>query len=187
MEKIGFIGLGTMGLPMAVNIARSGLGLRVYNRTRGKADPALAAGAEEADSTVALCEWADTVVMMLSGPAAIDGVLEPIIQNHPGVLKGKVMVNMGTNPPAFSRQLAACLGAMGAVFVDAPVFGTKIPAEEGALLVMASGPDEIIDRLLPIFKAVGHKVVRCGAVPLAAMNQGLAEEDACAIVKVFTE
>lgn len=161
--------MGTMGLAMAVNIARAGLELMVYNRTRGKAGPALGAGAVDADSPVALFDWADTVVMMLSGPVAIDDVLEPVIKDHPGCLKGKVVVNMGTNPPAFSRQLAARLDKVGAVFVDAPVSGTKVQAEEGVLLVMTSGPDEVIDQLSPIFNAVGNKVVKCGAVPQAGM------------------
>lgn len=169
MKKAGFLDLGTMGLPMAVNVARPGLELMVYNRTRGKAGPALEAGAVEADSPAAIFDWADTVVMMLSGPAAIDDVLEPIIQDHPAILKGKIVVNMGTNRPAFSRQFAARLEKAGAEFVDAPVSGTKIPAEEGALLVMTSGPDKVIDQLSPIFNAVGNKVVKCGAVPQATM------------------
>jgi 3-hydroxyisobutyrate dehydrogenase len=169
MKKIGFIGMGTMGLPMAMNIARTGLDLMIFNRTPGKADPALEAGAVEADSPAAVFEWAYTVVMMLSGPVAIDDVLESVIQDHPGFLKGKVVINMGTNPPAYSRQLASRLDRAGSVFVDAPVSGTRIPAVEGALLVMASGPDEIIDQLSPIFNAVGNKVVKCGAVPKAAM------------------
>jgi 3-hydroxyisobutyrate dehydrogenase-like beta-hydroxyacid dehydrogenase len=169
MRKVGFVGLGTMGLPMAVNIARAGLDLMVYNRTRGKAGPVLEAGAVEADSPAEIFKWSDTMVMMLSGPAAIEELLEPALNNQPYVLKGKVVINMGTNTPAFSRQLACRLDKMGAVFVDAPVSGTRTPAEEGALLIMVSGPDKIIDQLMPIFKAVGDKVVKCGAVPQAIM------------------
>lgn len=169
MDRIGFLGLGTMGLPMAVNIAKAGLELTVYNRTRGKAGPALDAGAKEADSPEAVFDWADTVVMMLSGPEAIDEILTPILQNRPGTLKGKVILNMGTNPPAFARQLDARLDKAGAQFVDAPVSGTKIPAEQGTLTVMAGGPDNIIDRLSPIFNAVGNKVIKCGAVPQATL------------------
>ena len=67
MRKIGFLGMGTMGLPMAVNISKAGLEIMVYNRTRGKAGPALEAGALEADSPAALFEWADTVVMIRRG------------------------------------------------------------------------------------------------------------------------
>lgn len=169
MSKIGFIGLGTMGLPMAVNIAGAGLELMVYNRTRNKSGPAVKAGAEEADSPTTLFEWADIVVMMLSGPSAIDDVLEPLIQKRPGVFRGKVIVNMGTNQPDFSRRMVARLDNLGAVFVDAPVSGTKAVAQQGTLLVMASGPDKVIEQLSPVFNAVGSNVVNCGAVPQATL------------------
>ena len=187
MSKIGFIGMGTMGLPMAVNMSRAGLELMVYNRTSGKAGPALEAGAVEADSPAALFKWADTVVMMLSGPSAIDEVLGQIIQNQAEALKGKSVVNMGTNPPAFSRQLAARLEKAGAVFVDAPVSGTKVQAEEGALLVMTGGPDEVLEELSPIFGAVGNKVVKCGAVPRAGIMKLAVNIVLCASIAGLVE
>jgi 3-hydroxyisobutyrate dehydrogenase len=169
MMNIGFLGLGTMGLPMAVNIARTGLNMMVYNRTGGKAGPALEAGGAENESLTGIFEWADTLIMMLSGPVAIDCVLEPVLQKQSGTLKGKVLVNMGTTPPAFTQKLVALLAKAGAVFVDAPVSGTQVQAEEGTLLVMTSGPDEVVSRLSPIFNAVGNKVFNCGAAPQATM------------------
>lgn len=131
MDRIGFLGLGTMGLPMAVNMAKAGFQLTVWNRTPEKAGPVLEAGAVEADSPAALLEWADTAVMMLSGPEAVDDALAGLVDEGQGLLKGKVLVNMGTNPPAFSRQLDARLEKAGAVFVDAPVSGTQVQAMEG--------------------------------------------------------
>lgn len=169
MRKIGFLGLGTMGMPMAVNLAQAGLDVMVFNRTPEKAGPVLEAGAVEAEAPAAVFQWSDAVVMMLSGPEAIDAVLDPVMLNAPDALKGKVLVNMGTNPPAFSRQLDARLAETGAVFVDAPVSGTRVQAEEGALLIMASGPDEAIGGVSPLFDAVGSKVVPCGDVPKAGM------------------
>ncbi len=169
MIKIGFLGLGTMGVPMAENIARAGLELMVYNRSPGKAISVLNAGASEADTPEVLIEWADTVLLMLSGPTAIDEILEPFITHKTGVLKEKLIVNMGTNPPSFSKQLAERLGKVGAVFVDAPVSGTKIQAENGDLLIMASGPDGAIDQLSKIFEAIGSKVIKCGIVPQATL------------------
>jgi 3-hydroxyisobutyrate dehydrogenase-like beta-hydroxyacid dehydrogenase len=158
-----------MGLPMAVNIARAGFDLMVYNRTLGKAGPVLEAGAVETDSPVAIFKWADTVIAMLSGPTAINDILEPIIKDNPSLLREKVVINMGTNPPAFSLQLASRLDKMGALFVDAPVSGTKVPAEEGTLLIMASGPDEVMEKLAPLFNAMGNQVVKCGVVPQATL------------------
>jgi 3-hydroxyisobutyrate dehydrogenase len=169
MKHIGWIGLGVMGLPMAVNAAQSGLGLRVWNRTQEKAGPVLEAGAEQAESPAGLLAWADTVVLMLSGPEGIEGVLGPIFQTQPEILNGKVLVNMGTNPPAFSRDLKARLDRQGAVFVDAPVSGTRVQAEDGELVIMASGPDEVLEALAPLFQAVGHRVIPCGEVPKSTL------------------
>ncbi len=169
MSKIGFMGLGTMGLPMAINAAKAGLELMVYNRTREKAEPALQAGAKAADSPQALLEWADVLVMMLTGPQAIEEILGQILNDNPALLKGKLVVNMGTNPPAYAITLAGRLEAAGAAFVDSPVFGTKEPAEQGALIVMASGPGEVIKQLAPLYDAVGSKTLNCGEVPKASM------------------
>lgn len=169
MKKIGFLGLGTMGLPMALNIARAGFDVMVYNRTGGKAGPVLDAGAAEAESPKEVFDWADAVLMMLSGPTAINDVLVPAILNHSGTLKGKIIANMGTNPPGFTGQLDARLGKAGAVFVDAPVSGTRVQAGEGALLIMVSGPEKAVEGLSPVFEALGNKVVPCGNVPKAGM------------------
>jgi 3-hydroxyisobutyrate dehydrogenase len=168
MTKIGFMGLGTMGLPMAMNIARSGLDLIVYNRTTDKAKPAQEAGARVADTPEALFAWADTVVMMLAGPQAIDHTLGRLMKDQPGLLKEKLVVNMGTNPPAYSRDLADRLGQAGSRYVEAPVFGSKEPAQQGALIVMASGSGRDIEELSPLFSAVGSKVINCGDVPKAS-------------------
>ena len=125
--------------------------------------------------------------MMLSGPDPIDEVLGLVLQNQAEALKGKFVVNMGTNPPAFSRQLAARLEKAGALFVDAPVSGTKVQAEEGALLVMISGPDQALDQLSPIFGAVGNKVVRCGAVPRAGLMKLAVNIVLCASIAGLVE
>ena len=187
MSRIGLIGIGTMGLPMAMNMARAGLELMVYNRTSNKAGPALEAGALEADSPKALFRWADTVIMMLSGPSAIDEVLGPVLHNQAKELKGKCVVNMGTNPPDFSRKAATYLDKAGVLFVDAPVSGTKVQAEEGSLLIMASGPDRALDQLESIFEAVGNKVVRCGAVPNACLMKLAVNIVLCASIAGLVE
>jgi 3-hydroxyisobutyrate dehydrogenase len=169
INKIGFLGIGTMGLPMAVNIVRAGFNLMIYNRTSGKSVPALESGATEVDSPEAVFKEADMVVLMLSGPSAIDAILKSVTRDSPDNLKGKVLVNMGTNPPEYSRSLSSRLSGLGAGLVDAPVSGTKVQAEQGALLIMASGPDDLIDKSKPLFEAVGNKVVRCGTIPNAGM------------------
>jgi len=169
MERIGFLGLGTMGLPMATNMAKAGLRPLVFNRTPKKVGPVLNAGALEAESIEVLLANTDKVVMMLSGPEAISTVINTLMEDRPGLLHGKVFVNMGTNPPSFSRQMAGRLESVRVVYVDAPVSGTKVQAEEGTLLIMTSGPKEINQALSPLFNAVGKAVVHCGPVPNAGM------------------
>lgn len=169
MNKIGFIGLGLMGAPMALNIARAGFDLMVYNRTPGKTGMVEKAGAKAAQTSREVVNWADVVIMMLTGPEAVENILGPVIETNPEILTGKTIVNMGTNPPSYSTSLSIRLEKAGAAFVDAPVSGTRVPAEEGALLIMASGPEEAVEKLSPLFNAVGNKVVKCGAVPKAGL------------------
>jgi 3-hydroxyisobutyrate dehydrogenase len=169
MERIGFLGMGRMGSPMAVNMLHAGFQLMVYNRTSARARSAVDAGAVEAGAPEEVFEWADTVVMMLSGPDAVSRILEPLFSSHPETLKGRVIINMGTNPPVFSRQLGLQLARAGAVFVDAPVSGTRVQAEDGTLLIMVSGPDDVVEPLSPLFQALGQKIIPCGSVPKAAM------------------
>jgi 3-hydroxyisobutyrate dehydrogenase-like beta-hydroxyacid dehydrogenase len=169
MKKIGFIGLGTMGLPMSVNLARAGYDLTVFNRTPAKTVPVVAAGARAADSLVDLFRRTETVILMLAGPSAIDATLGALVDQHGEILRDKLIVNMGTNPPSYTSSLADRVEKAGARFVDAPVFGSKRPAEEGQLLVMASGPEEVIKEVTPLFAVMGNKIVNCGLVPKASM------------------
>jgi 3-hydroxyisobutyrate dehydrogenase-like beta-hydroxyacid dehydrogenase len=169
MSKYGFMGLGTMGLPMAVNAAKAGLDLMVFNRTQVKAETVLEAGAKAADSPEALLKWADALVMMLTGPQAIEDTLGSILREKPELFKGKLVVNMGTNPPSYENDLAVRLEAVGAAFVDSPVFGSREPAEQGSLIVLASGPAEALEQMTPLYDAVGSKTVNCGQVPKASM------------------
>lgn len=169
MNKIGFMGLGTMGLPMAINAAKAGLDLMVYNRTGSKAGPVLQAGAKAADSPEALLDWSEALVMMLTGPQAMEETLGVLLSRKPELFKGKLVVNMGTNPPSYAKDLEGRLQAVGAAFVDSPVFGSKEPAEQGALIVLASGPVGALERMAPLYDAVGDKTINCGEVPKASM------------------
>lgn len=169
MTRIGFMGLGNMGLPMAENIVRAGLDLTVFNRSREKAEYMKGRGAKLAESTQALLKETEVVVMMLTGPEAIEATLGRVLNDDPSTLEGKLVVNMGTNPPAFAQDLGRRLEEVGAGFVDAPVLGTKEPARQGTLVVLASGNDDDLDQASPVFSAVGDKVVNCGEVPKATL------------------
>lgn len=165
MDSIGFMGMGAMGVPMATNLALAGLEVTVCNRTAGKCAPAQEAGARRAESFMELAQGADIVILMLSGPEAIENTLGELLRERPDTLRGKLVVNMGTNPPAYMRALAQRVEEAGANLVDAPVLGTQEPAQQGHLVILASGPQAFLARLTPAFQAMGRAVVQCGEVP----------------------
>ena len=163
-QRIGVVGMGIMGVPMAANMVKSGLPVMVYNRTIEKTRPLKEAGALVAEGPRSLFEWADVVVLMLARPTAIDEVLF----GNPGALSslhGKVVANMGTVAPMYSQALSSRLEKLGIRYVEAPVFGSRKPAEEGTLVVLNAGDELLLGRLQSVFDAVGKKTVRCGDVP----------------------
>jgi 3-hydroxyisobutyrate dehydrogenase len=142
---------------MARNLARSGLEVRVWNRTRARAEPLAADGIAVCDSPAAAADGADVLVTMLTdGPAvseSVAGLLRP----------GLLWLQTSTVGVEWCERLAAEAERGGAVLVDAPVLGSVAPAEAGELTVLASGPDEAIGRLAPVLDAIGSSTLRLGA------------------------
>lgn len=148
---VAFLGTGIMGAPMAANIANAGLDVRVWNRTREKAEP-LADVATVAESAAAAADGADILVTMLAdGPA----VAEAFEAASPA--SGTLWLQMSTVGLDWTDRLAALAERAGVVFVDAPVLGTRQPAEQAQLQVLASGPEEARPKATPVFDAVGLK------------------------------
>ena len=160
--NVGFIGLGIMGQPMAQNVAKGDFQLTVFNRSREKAAPLAEAGATVASTPKAVAEASDVIILMLAGPDAIDAVLEGSDGLAVGLKAGQTLVNMSTVSPAYSKQLADRLAADSVVAIDAPVSGSRKPAEEGALVILAGGPKDKVTELEPLFMSMGKKVVYCG-------------------------
>ena len=161
-RKIGFIGMGIMGQPMAANVHNGGYELMVYNRTREKAAMLAQERILIADTPAELVDWADIIILMLTGPEAIDAVLysaDGILSANPAE---KIMINMSTVSPAYTRNLEKCLDAGNITFIDAPVSGSKKAAIDGTLIILAAGPKESIDYLEPLLLSMGQKVVFCG-------------------------
>ncbi|MDX1777145.1 MAG: NAD(P)-dependent oxidoreductase [Desulfobulbales bacterium] len=163
-RKIGFIGLGIMGQPMAANIKKSGYELMVYNRTRERTRPLAEAGCSVASSPAELCAWADSIIFMLTGPEAIDAVLYATDGILSTSTAGKIIINMSTVSPAYTRNLSKCLASVDSVFIDAPVSGSKVPAIDGTLIILAGGPQDAVQRLEPLFLTMGQKIIYCGEV-----------------------
>src|SRR4051812_15546890 len=163
--RIAFLGLGTMGAPMAANIAKRSFALTVWNRTAARAQPLAAAGATVAESPSQAAAGADVVLSMLSDPAALEAVWSDALTTlRPGALA----IDLSTVDPASARALAARVAGRGAAFLDAPVSGTRAPAAEGKLLIMAGGEPADVERARPVLECMG-RVVHMGAV-----GQGMA-------------
>jgi len=161
-QRIGFIGLGIMGQAMAANILKHGYALSVYNRTKGKAEALRAAGADVADTPAQLADASDVIILMLTGEEAVDAVL----QGEAGLLRGncrrKTVINMSTVPTASSKAWAIDLAEHVITIIDAPVSGSKIPAEQGTLVILAGGPQEAIKQQEALLLSMGKKVIYCG-------------------------
>ena len=157
---VALLGTGIMGAGMARNIAAAGLPLRVWNRTRAKAEPLAEAGAEVAGSPAEAVRGADVVVTMLFDTDSVEKTLE---EARAGLGKGAVLLQQSTVGVEGADRLATVAEGLGLVYVDAPVLGTRKPAEEGALLVLASGPDEARDRVAPVLDAIGSRTMWLGA------------------------
>ncbi|MBB5118987.1 3-hydroxyisobutyrate dehydrogenase [Streptomyces eurocidicus] len=154
--SVAVLGTGIMGFPLARNLARAGLDVRAWNRSPGKAAPLTADGVRVAGSPAEAVRGADVVLTMLyDGPAALDVMREAAS----GLRAGAVWVQSTTAGLDGFAALAGFAGAHGLVLVDAPVLGTKRPAEEGKLTVLAAGPEGVRDILSPVFDAIGGRTV----------------------------
>lgn len=164
MERIGFIGLGAMGAPMAWNIHRDGYELCVWNRSPSRATAFREKGVEVAQSAADLARHCDVVVIMVTGP----GDLLEVISGEDGVLgglsKGMTVINMSTVSREATVEAARLVRGTGSRFVDAPVSGTVKPAEKAQLVILAGGENGDIDAVEPLLLTMGKQVVRCGDV-----------------------
>ncbi len=159
MDRVGFLGLGTMGTPMALNLARAGTGLLVWNRTPGKATVLRAAGAEVARDPAEVFERCEVVILMLADADAVDTVLKQT------TLAGHTIVHMGTTAPEHSQTLEAGILAAGGRYVEAPVSGSRLPAEAGELVAMLAGRPDAVADIRPLLEPMCRDTVDCGAVP----------------------
>jgi 3-hydroxyisobutyrate dehydrogenase len=159
MMKVAFLGTGTMGLPMARNLAQAGHSLRVWNRSRERAEPLAADGATVCESPADAASEADVLVTMLNDA---DTVLESAAQAMEDLPKPSVWAQMSTVGLAGTEDCRRLADRIGTAFVDAPVLGTREPAEQAKLVVLASGPDEALRRCRPLFEAMGQKTIELG-------------------------
>jgi 3-hydroxyisobutyrate dehydrogenase len=168
-KPIGFIGLGAMGEPMALNLARAGTPLLVWNRSPAKAQILAAAGAEIAAGAADVLSRTDISILMLTDGRAIDAILDRGGSDFTSRVSGRTIVHMGTTAPAYSQGLEADIRSAGGRYVEAPVSGSRKPAEAGQLVAMLAGDGEAVADVRPLLGPICRETIVCGSVPNALL------------------
>ena len=160
--RVGFIGLGIMGRPMALNLVRAGYRLTVHNRSQGGVDALAAAGARRAVSPKEVAAASDVVITMLPDSPDVEQVVLGTDGLIDGVRFGTLLVDMSTINPLVSRKLGDAMAARGAAMLDAPVSGGEKGAVDGALSIMVGGESRDVERARPLFDVMGRTVTHMG-------------------------
>ncbi|HEY9736642.1 MAG TPA: NAD(P)-dependent oxidoreductase [Trichocoleus sp.] len=160
--KVAFIGLGTMGLPMTLNLLKAGHEVTVHNRTRQREEAAAAAGAQRAESPQAAATNADVVITCVSDTPDVEAVILGENGVIHGLQPGGVVIDMSTISPGATRQIAAALAEKGIAMLDAPVSGGSEGAKNATLSIMVGGEAEAVERVHPVLQAMGKTITHVG-------------------------
>jgi len=186
-KKVGFIGLGTMGAPMARNIKKAGYDLRVYNRSVEKTKPFHDENIPVHQTAKELAADSEIIILMVTGPTAVKDLLlqEDGVLN--GMEPGTIVINMSTISNEATLGAADLVESHDGLFLDVPVSGTKKPAEDGTLVILAGGEESLVQEMTPLLNTMGKEVIYCGKTGqatnmklminllLGSMMQGFAE------------
>ncbi|MBE3604086.1 NAD(P)-dependent oxidoreductase [bacterium] len=167
--RVGFIGLGNMGGPMALNILKKGHSVVVNDIRREMAEPHLAAGAQWADSPAAVAAKAEVVLTSLPGPKEVEAVALGPNGILSGIERGAVYADLSTNSPTVIRRIHEAFKQKGVAMLDAPVSGGIPGARNATLAVMVGGDKETFEKVKPVFDAIGDKVSYIGAIGAGAV------------------
>ena len=177
MERMGFIGLGIMGKPMARNLLKAGYPLTVYNRSDGPVEELVAAGAVAAASPQAVAAEADIIVTIVTDTPDVRQVLLGENGAIHAIEQDSVVIDMSTISPTATREMASIIQEKGASMLDAPVSGGEGGAIAGTLSIMVGGEEVVFKRCLPVFETLGENIVhvgRCGAGQLTKLCNQIA-------------
>jgi 3-hydroxyisobutyrate dehydrogenase len=166
-EPVGFIGLGAMGEPMALNMVKAGTSLLVWNRSPSKCEILARAGAQVAKGPAEVFARCEVVFLMLADGAAMDAVLARGERPFGDRVKGRTLVHMGTTAPSYSKALEAAVRAEGGRYVEAPVSGSRKPAEAGQLVAMLAGESGAVASVRSLLAPMCRDTIVCGPVPSA--------------------
>lgn len=160
--KVGVVGLGTMGMPMARNLMKAGFTVTVYNRTSAKATEMVEEGAIRAESPKGVGATNPVVITMVSDTPDVESVIlgpDGVIE---GIMPDSVVIDMSTISPEATRNIAQRLSEKGCHMLDAPVSGGEQGAIDGTLSIMVGGDAKILERCRPVLQAVGKSIVHVG-------------------------
>ncbi|MEN0056061.1 MAG: NAD(P)-dependent oxidoreductase [Mucilaginibacter sp.] len=186
-KKIGWIGLGTMGVPMSQQLIKAGYPVTVYNRNKEKEESLKASGAMTAATPQELIQQTDVVFIMVSNDEAINDIFNGAEGLLSANASGKVIVNMSTVSPGISKQMAALVREQGSDYLDAPVSGSVKQAQDGILVIMVGGAPATFEQVKPELEKLGKLALLVGDIGsgnnaklaintlLAIHSQGLAE------------
>ena len=187
MAKYGFLGLGIMGKAMALNLVKAGHEVVVWNRSGDKCTPLVEAGATQGESPADVVKQCPTTIAIVSNPAASEaicfgpnGVLE-------GISEGKGYVEMSTIDRETSQRIEKAVQAKGGTYLEAPVSGSKKPAEDGNLIILAAGHRPLFDETLPAFEVMGKKSLFLGEVGQGAAMKLVVNMTMGAMFNAFAE
>ncbi len=161
-KRIGLIGLGIMGKPMARNLLKAGYPLTVYSRGRSAVEALLADGAAGARSSQEVAERSDVVITMVTDTPDVRQVILGEHSVLTGMQVGGIIIDMSTISPSVTREIAEVVKAKGVHFLDAPVSGGEGGAMAGTLSIMVGGEAEVFTTCLPIFQAMGKNIIHVG-------------------------
>jgi 3-hydroxyisobutyrate dehydrogenase-like beta-hydroxyacid dehydrogenase len=167
MANLGFIGLGVMGSEMVNRLLDKGHSITGYNRTRSKSEWLVKKGMKWADSPRAVVAAADVTFSMVTNSVALGAIANGPDGFLAGMTKGKILVDMSTVSPAYSREIASKVREKGGDMLDAPVSGSVITLREGKLSVMVGGRRETFEKVKPLLNDIGPKVTYVGENGLA--------------------
>ncbi len=162
-QTIGLIGLGLMGQPMGRNLMKAGARLVVYNRSLGKIEKMAKEGAIPAMSSKDVAEQADIVIVMSVDTATVEEILFGDQGILDGVRENSLIIDMGTTSATATREFAKRIEAAGGGYIDAPVSGGTVGADQATLTIMAGGAENDIERARPVFEALGSRLTHIGA------------------------
>ncbi len=162
VKKIGFIGLGIMGKPIALNLLKAGFDVIAYNRTKEKVKDIIDAGGKEGETPKIIAENSDIIITIVSDTSDVKEVILGEYGVIAGVKEGRIVIDMSTISPSVTKEITEKLKIQNVEMLDAPVSGGDVGAINGTLSIMVGGSAEILEKCRPIFEAMGKSITYCG-------------------------